>query len=101
VAKDSIAKTQEELKEEIAKSLGHSGQQLESVLTQLRKIEELMAQAKDHEEYNGYVDKFNSLLKLALTRREMLVIHREAIGVLKHSYIDTFYPIPEKKKKRT
>jgi hypothetical protein len=47
------------------------------------------------------VDKFNDLHRLALLRREMLVIHREAIKVFKHSYIDVFYPIPDKKKKRT
>jgi hypothetical protein len=99
MVKDSVDKTQEELKEEIAKSLGHSGEQLESVLTQLKEIEALLEQTTDNEEYNEYVEKFNSLLKLAITRREMLVIHREAIGALKHSYIDAFYPVPEKKKR--
>jgi Mg2+ and Co2+ transporter CorA len=98
--KDSVDKTQEELMEEIAKALGHSGDQLESILMQLKELEDAMDQTKDDDEFNERADKFNSLRKLALIRRQMLVIHREAIGVLKHSYIDIFYPIPGKKKKR-
>lgn len=39
-------------------------------------------------------------MKTAQARREMLVIHREAIGIRKHTFIDTFYPVPDKKRKR-
>jgi len=100
VAKDGIDKTQEELIEEMAKALGHSGHQLESVLVKLKEIETLMDEALSTEEYNSLVDQYNELHKLALVRREMLVIHREALGVFKHTFIDLFYPIPAKKKKR-
>lgn len=99
--KDGIDKTQEELLEEMAKALGHSGHQLEAVLVQLKDLEAVMDQTEDTQEYNALVDKFNELHRLALVRREMLVIHREALGVYKHSYIDVFYPIPEKKRKRS
>jgi hypothetical protein len=101
VAKDSVDKTQEEILEEMAKALGHSGYQLESVLNQLKELEALMDQARGIEEYNSLVDKFNELHNLALIRREMLVIHREAIKVFKHSFIDVFYPIPGKKRKKS
>lgn len=103
MAKDSdgIDKTQKELLEEMAKALGSTGHQLETVLKRMKELESLMEQAKGDDEYNALVDKFNDLHKLALVRREMLVIHREAIKVFKHSYIDVFYPIPEKKRKRT
>jgi hypothetical protein len=101
VVKDSIDKTQQEIMEEMAKALGHSGHQLESILEQLKELDALMGQTQGIEEYNVLVEKFNELLKLALTRREMLMIHREALGVFKHTYIDIFYPIPEKKRKKT
>jgi len=87
--------------EEMAKALGHSGHQLESVLEKLRELDALMSEARNTHEYNALVEKFNELHKLALIRREMLVIHREALGVFKHTYIDKFYPIPEKKSRRT
>jgi hypothetical protein len=101
VVKDSVDKTQQELMEEMAKALGSSGHQLESVLEQLKGLDTLMGQTQNIEEYNALVEKFNELHKLALDRREMLVIHREALRVFKHAYIDIFYPIPGKKKKRT
>jgi len=103
VAKDSdgIDKTQKELLEEMAKALGSTGHQLETVLKRMKELESLLEQSRDDNEYNALVEKFNDLHKLALMRREMLVIHREAIKVFKHSYIDVFYPIPEKKRKRT
>ena len=101
VVKDSIDKTQQELMEEMAKALGSSGHQLESVLEQLKELDGLMGQTQGIEEYNSLVEKFNELHKLALTRREMLMIHREALGVFKHTYIDIFYPIPNKKRKKT
>jgi hypothetical protein len=101
VVKDSVDKTQQEIMEEMAKALGSSGHQLESVLEQLKEIDVLMDQTQNIEEYNALVEKFNELHKLALTRREMLMIHREALGVFKHTYIDIFYPIPGKKRKKT
>jgi hypothetical protein len=101
MVKDSVDKTQEELLEEMAKALGHTGSLLESVLLELKEVETLMRQAASIEEYNCFMDKYNSLRNLALTRREMLIIHREAIGMRRHTYIDTCYPIPGKKRKRS
>jgi len=98
--KDAADKTQKEIQEEIAKALGHTGEQLESVLVKIRKLEKILEKTLDAEEYNNLVDQYNSLVKDAQTRRDMLVIHREAIGVRKHTFIDTFYPVPDKKKKR-
>jgi hypothetical protein len=101
VVKDSVDKTQQELMEEMAKALGNSGHQLESVLTQLKELDAIIGRTQNTKEYNSLVEKYNELHKLAVTRREMLVIHREALGVFKHTYIDVFYPIPGKKMKKT
>ncbi len=87
--------------EEMAKALGISGHQLESVLERLKELDALMGRTQNIEEYSSLVEKFNELHKLAHTRREMLMIHREALGVFKHTYIDIFYPIPNKKRKKT
>ena len=101
MVKDSVDKTQEELLEEMAKALGHTGDRLDSVLMELKEVEAVLGQARSAGEYNSLVDRFNSLRTLALARREMLVIHREALGIRSHGYIDTFYPIPGKKRKRS
>ncbi len=52
--------------EEMAKALGSSGHQLESVLEQLKELDALMGQIQNIEEYNSLVEKFNELHKLAL-----------------------------------
>ena len=52
--------------EEMAKALGSSGHQLESVLEQLKELDALMGRTQNIEEYNSLVEKFNELHKLAL-----------------------------------
>ena len=103
MAKDSdgIDRTAKELLEETAKALGNTGHQLETVISRMKELDALMEQTQDIDEYNALVDRFNDLHRAALMRREMLVIHREAIKIFKHSAIDVHYPIPGKKRKRT
>jgi len=97
---DGVDKTQKELQEEMAKALGNTGHQLEVVLARMKELDAVLEQTGDPAEYNAQVERFNELHRLALVRRQMLQIHREALGVFKHSYIDIYYPIPEKKRKR-
>ncbi len=98
MGKDSVEKTQEELVEEMAKALGHSGYLLENVLEKMADLEKKMDGIEDTERYNILVDEFNALRKEAVMRRDMLMIHREAIGIRKNRYLDAYYPIPPKKK---
>ncbi len=98
MGKDSIDKTQEEIVEEIAKALGHSGYLLEIVLDKMAELEKKMARIEDIERYNILADEFNALRKEAFAKREMLMIHREAIGIRKNMYVDASYQIPPKKK---
>jgi hypothetical protein len=100
MGRDSVDKTQEEIVEEIAKSLGHSGEKLEGVLLKLEALEEKMAGVEDAVRYNTLVDQFNEIRKEALQRREMLMIHREAIGLWRHKDLDACYPVPPKKRKK-
>ncbi|MFY9397478.1 MAG: hypothetical protein WAR22_03855 [Desulfomonilia bacterium] len=97
MTKDSVDKTQEEIIEEIAKALGHSGDILEEVLARLEALGREMDAARDAREYNSRVEEFNTLRREAIRRKEMLMIHREAIGVRKHRYLDIYYPIPCKR----
>lgn len=99
-AKDTLDKTNKELLEEMAKALGNTGQQLEAVIEEMKALEAIMEHTSRSEEYNLLVDRFNELHGQALMRREMLMIHREAIKIYKHSFVDAFYPIPGRKKKR-
>jgi DNA topoisomerase VI subunit B len=100
MAKDSVDKTQEEIIEEMAKALGHTGYKLEVVLEEMKKMEREMQDLDNIDEYNEMVETFNTLRRQALNRKEMLMIHREALGVYKHNYIDKYYPIPHKKEKK-
>ncbi|MCD6569907.1 MAG: hypothetical protein J7L53_04315 [Deltaproteobacteria bacterium] len=100
MAKDSVEKTQEEIVQEMAKALGHTGSLLEETLKQLKEIELSMSQIEDIEEYNCIVDRFNAVRDSAIFRREMLIIHREALGMRQHKFMDICYPIPPRKKKR-
>ena len=101
MGKDSVDKTQEEILVEMAKALGNTGDKLEAVLIELKEIEEQLETTEDIDEYNAMIDTFNATRREALTRREMLMIHREALGVRRHVYVDKFYPIPGKKQKKT
>jgi len=100
MAKDGVDVTQEEIAEEMAKALGHSGYLLEVILEKMEDLEKRLATTEDVEKYNLIVDEYNALRKDAVTRRDMLIIHREAIGFHKHLHLDESYPIPRKKKKK-
>ncbi len=100
MGKDSVEKTQEEIIEEMAKALGHTGDKLEAVLLKLKKIEQELETTDDLDTYNALIDTFNATRKQALSRRQMLMIHREALGVRRHGYVDNFYPIPGKRDKK-
>ncbi len=100
MGRDGVEKTQEEIVEEMAKALGHSGDLLEDVLARLEALDRELEKTEDVHTYNSMVEAFNSLRRQAVSRREMLMIHREAIGVRKHRYVDICYPIPRKKAKK-
>jgi hypothetical protein len=73
---------------------------LEGVLDKLATLDRKMAGLEDAEQYNALVDQFNALRKEAIERKDMLMIHREAIGLWKHHDIDICYPIPPRKRKK-
>jgi len=98
-AKDSVDKTQEEIIKEMAKALGHSGYLLDTAIEELRQIEDQMTRTNNKEAINRLVERFNTKREEALFRRYMLIIHREALGVRQHKFLDKYYPIPDKKKK--
>ncbi|HRR21536.1 MAG: hypothetical protein WBL38_00700 [Desulfomonilia bacterium] len=100
MGRDSVDKTQEEIVEEMAKALGHSGDLLESVLEKMNALGKVLEKTADVHVYNTLVDEFNDLRREAMRRKEMLMIHREAIGVRRHRYLDAYYPIPPRKKKK-
>lgn len=100
MGKDGVDETQEEIREEIAKALGHSGDMLEDVLEKLGALEKKMDKIEDVQAYNLLADEFNEIRQQALLRREMLMIHREAIGIHKHRDLDACYPIPGNKRKK-
>jgi len=100
MGKGGVDKTQEEIFEEMAKALGHTGSLLESLLEELSRLDSKMAGIEEPEEYNLLVDKFNATRENALFRKEMLMIHREALGFTKHRFMDKTYPVPAKKTRR-
>lgn len=100
MGKDSVDKTQEEIVEEISKALGNSGYLLENILKELDKLEKSLELVEEVGKYNSLVDTYNTLRKDAVFRKDMLKIHREAVGIREHGYLDEYYPIPPKKRKK-
>lgn len=98
MTEDSVDKTQEELVEEMARALGHSGDILEDVLDKMAVLEKKMNCIEDTKRYNVLVEEYNALRKEAVMRRDMLMIQQEAIGIRRNRHLDASYPIPPGKK---
>jgi len=95
---------------EMAESLGSQGNKVEDLLDKanviLREIDQLLENCRNHpgerkpsvdlinkriREFNAFVDKAEDALR-------WLLIQREACGFRTHKNVNTFYPIPAKKK---
>jgi len=95
---DAVSKTDKEILEEKARTLGFAGYRLEEKLNELAGIENEMETASNTEEYDALIDRFNKVREEALTRKHELIIYREAIGAKFHKDVEKYYKVPDKKK---
>lgn len=108
--KSAWEKTQEEILQERAEVLGRAGEALAVALSDLEKIERLIAErvriAGEHPgsetliEINGEIRRFNRAREYAQLRYYYLIVTREAMGIRRHKTVEEFYRIPPKKKYR-
>jgi hypothetical protein len=97
---DAVSKTDKEILEEKAKTLGFAGYRLEEKLNELAAIAKEMEKAASVSEYNELAARFNRVRDEAMARKYELTIHREAIGARFHKDMERHYPVPEKKEYR-
>ncbi len=95
---DAVSKTDREILEEKARTLGFAGYRLEEKLNELAEIEKEMENTSLKEEYDTLIDRFNKVREEALARKHELIICREAIGAKFHKDVEKYYKVPEKKK---
>lgn len=90
---ERLGRTEEEIRAEIAASLGRTAERLEGLLAE---IEALRARADGlaGAERAAIVERHNELCGAAERWRWYLVVQREAIGLTRHEDVERMYPIP-------
>lgn len=98
---------QQEILGEMAAALGRSETHVDEALLQCeligREIDELEARRARGEavgaELDRAIDAFNAARAMAQRRRWELMVHREALGILRHDVLSQFYPIPHSRER--
>lgn len=97
-ARHDVAAAQEQLEKEIiremAQALGRAGEKVDVALLKLELAARDLAAARDDAERARLVGAFNARRDEALTARQELRIHREAVGIRRNDTLDREYPIP-------
>lgn len=105
-AKETLQKIEAEIKKEKAEALGRSGDRLGDALKALAALgEEIDAKIKSartltftiRQEINRDIEFFNQKREEVLKFRYYLIVHREALGLRKHTDVDRVFPIPQKR----
>ncbi len=107
-AQEALQRTEAEIKKEKAEALGRSGDRLGEALKTLLTLEqELDAKLKSarergmpasaRREINQDIEVFNKKREEVLQFRYYLIVHREALGLRKHTEVDRLFPIPKKR----
>lgn len=97
-ARHDVAAAQEALEKEIihemAQALGRAGEKVDVALLRLDLAGKALGAATEPGERARLTAAFNALRDAALTARQELRIHREAVGIRRNDVLDREYPIP-------
>lgn len=107
-AKETLEKIETEIKKEKAEALGRSGDRLGEALKALLILgEEIDIRIKADSarglteeiraQINQKIEIFNKKREEVLKFRYYLIVHREALGLRKHTEVDRLFPIPKKR----
>jgi hypothetical protein len=114
--KNGFEKTREEIFQERAEILYHTGDKLSKALDRLKAIEEEIEAKLDilresvknglekdcselFKETNREIRKYNKAREHAELRYYYLIVTREAMGLRRHKWVDETYKIPPKKER--
>ena len=99
---DTIGKIEDELREEMAKSLGRTGLKMQFSMQQMNEakflLDKILCDASStHEDKINAVEVFNKSREFAHKTRIELIIHRQSIGLTwnNESIVETEFPIPD------
>ncbi len=83
-----------ELNREKASGLGRTGRQLEEALATCRELEQQLVGLGAGPRREGLVAQHRETRRRALELRWYLEVQREAMGLRRHTDLDTFFPVP-------
>ncbi len=99
---DTIGKIEDELREEMAKSLGRTGIKMQFGMQRMNEakllLDKIFSDAKStHEDKVNAVELFNKSRDFAYRTRIELIIHRQSIGLTwnNENIVETEFPIPD------
>jgi hypothetical protein len=92
------ATLEQEIVAEIAAALGRTAAKLDHALLRLELAERDLDQAADPAARAARAARFEALRQEALQARHELLIHREAVGIRRNDVLETFYPIPPRRR---
>lgn len=106
--KSAWEKTQEEIIKERAEVLGRAGEALAAALSEVDKIDRLIAESirtagerpgrETLADINGEIRRYNRAREYAELRYYYLIVTREAMGIRRHKTVEETYRIPPKRK---
>jgi hypothetical protein len=85
-----------ELNRERASALGNTGRKLEDAIAACAAIAKELETCKPGALRSSLLEEYETNRKQAVTQRWNLEVQREAMGVRKHTDLDTFFPMPKK-----
>ena len=90
---EALGKTEEELRAEMAASLGRIGRKLEELLLELMLLKREIEAASEDARADA-LQRFSALRESAELHLWYRVVQREAMGIRGHEDLRRFYPIP-------
>jgi hypothetical protein len=96
-AAESLARTEREIVQEKAATLGRAGERLESALATLAEVAAAWRAANDGDARVGLAAEYEHAWRTAETARLTLLIQREAVGLRHHRDVDAQFPRPPRR----
>jgi hypothetical protein len=93
VRAESLGKTEEEIREEMAAALGRIGRTLERLIGRLHDLCQEFAANPDRLSPDK-IDLYNQIHREARLYYWYLTVQRESIGLTNHELLPKLYPIP-------
>lgn len=93
----SFAAVEAEINEERAAALGRAGRRVQAEFDRCRQLSARIDDAGEPGERSRLLDEYRAAHAAFEHRRWQLHVHREAIGLNDHRWVDRVYPMPARR----